>query len=194
MNPKTYKFYKGIFDLARTDYYSDTAAVTAFIRNSLDFDYDIAVELWDFLATDAIDCGAPQKEAAAALGEAVLIQMQKKNAGRTLRSIVEKDTIAFLLYGFPEKPCDAARDILLRLIMGGKFEDADVIFSAFQKSRNYGAAMRELVEQLFEEIRKKTGSVKVTMPKKNAEFLRGHIQKIKGPEKALLDQRIKEIL
>ena len=194
MNARTYKFYKGIFDLARTDYCTDAEAVTAFMKNSLDFDYDIAAELWDFLAMDAAENANARAEAAAVIGGTILSIMMKKNISKTYRCIVEKESIAYILYGYPDRPCDLARDILIYFVMGTKFEDADAVFAAFQKNRHYGAAMREFLENLFESIKKKTGNVKVTMPKKTAEFLRGHIQKIRGSERALLDQRIKEIL
>lgn len=194
MNIKTYKFYKGIFELAETDYYNDPAAVARFFRKTLEFDFDIAAELWDYLITDALNSEVPAEAAAGSLGDNVLAVMIKKNASKTYRCIVEKETVAHALYAMPDMPGPAAKDALVHFLMGAKLEDADAALKAMQKSANYGAAMKELLEKLFEEIKKKTDSAKVTMPKKTAEFLRANIAKIKSKERALVEQRIKEIL
>ena len=194
MNIKSYKFYKGIFDLASSDYINNPAAVGAFFKGALEFDFDVAAELWEYLITDAIASKVAPAKASAALGENALDLFLKKNVLRTYRLTVENEAMTNVLYSMPEKLGGGASGVLIYFLMGNKLPDADIIIKAMQKSPSYGASMKGVVETLFAEIKKKTGSVKVTMPKKTAEFLLSNIAKIKTSEKALLEQRIKEIL
>jgi len=192
MNVKSYKFYKGIFELAAKDYINDPAAVKAFFKSTLDFDYDVAAELWDYLITDALSCKIPRGAAASALGDGVLELFLKRNAVKTHKLLIENESVTNVLYTMPDILGGSARGALIYFLTGAKLEDADIALKAMQKGANYGAAMKDLIENLFAEIKKKTGSVKVTMPKKTAEFLLLNIAKIKTNERALLEQRIKE--
>lgn len=194
MNTKSYKFYKGIFDLAKKDYINEPASVKSFMENTLDFDYDVAAELWDYLITDAAASKAPPAAAARALGDIVLESFLKRNVQKTYKCVTENETIAGALYSMPDKPAETSKKLLIYFIMGAKFEEADFILKAMQKGPRYGAAMKELLESLFEETKKKTGGVKAVIPKKTAQFLLTHTAKIRSAERALIEQRIKEIL
>ena len=194
MNLKSYKFYKGIFELAAKDYLNDHAAIKTFFRGALDFDYDVAAELWDYLITDAISSKVPQASIAAALGDNALEPFLKKNAVKTYKLITSGEAITNALFAMPVLLGDAAGGALIYFLTGQKYAEADVVFRAMQKGANYGAAMKHLAEKYFAEIKKKTGGVKVTMPKKTAEFLLLNVAKIKTNERALLEQRIKETI
>ena len=193
MNVKSYKFYKGIFELAAKDYINDAGAVKVFFKNTLDFDYDVAAELWDYLVTDAVAAKIP-RAAAAALGDPVLDLFLKRNALKTYRLITGCEAVTNVLYAMPDILGDVARGALIYFLTGQKYAEADIVFRAMQKGASYGAAMKDLAEKYFAEIKKKSGSVKVTMPKKTAEFLLLNVAKIKTNERALLEQRIKETI
>ena len=53
--------------------------------------------------------------------------------------------------------------------------------------------MKTLVEKLFVEILKKNNNTRIAVPKKVSALLLSHIAKIKTDERALLEQRLKEI-
>ena len=194
MNPKSYKFYKGIFELAKKDYINDPAAVKKFIENTLDFDFDVAVELWDYLITDAVAEKSPRIAVAGTLGANVLQFFLKHSAVKTYQCILSYEALTNVLYTMPDLPGAAARDILVSFLMGAKLDNAGIILKAMQKGPNYGAAMKDMLETLFAESKKKTGAAKASFPKKTSQFLLTHISKVKATERPLLEQRVKEIL
>ena len=197
MNTKVFKFYQALFDSARDGSYKNPDEAGKFWRKVLACDFDIAADVWEFLIGY---CGEkiPVEKLPAFLSEPPLKVFYEQNKTRAIRMICEREAVSTLLYTVsPVMPGLLSFDLLVGLIVAQKFEDAEILLKPVGKNildRTFGQIMKDLVEAVFMELLKKDGSAKkVNMPKKTSAFLLGYIDKIKTPEKAILQQRIKEI-
>ena len=198
MNVKIFKFYQTIFDSAKDGSYKNPEEAGKFWRKVLACDFEIASELWEFLIGYCGD-NMPAERLHVFLGEPALKAFYEHNKAKTVRLICDREAVNTLLYAV--SPINAgflSLEILVGLIVSQKLEDAEILLKPLGKNifdKTYGQILKEIVESVFVELLKKDGSAKkVNMPKKTATFLLGYIDKIKTPEKAILQQRIKEIM
>lgn len=189
MNAKTFKFYKGIFDLAQEDYLSDPALVEEFIENTLDFDFAVAFELWDFLITDSLE--VKPSGLSRIMGDNVFRIFYGRSAARAVKMMMETPSVKGLLYNEITKN-DVAFDLLVNYLAGVKTVEAEDLLKILVKHPQFGIIMKLAMEKLFAALAEKNGGV-VVLPRKLSALLTAYVAKIKTDERPLLEQRIKEI-
>ncbi len=199
MNAATQKFYQKFASLCKKDYLSDKEALPKFFRFCIDHDYAKAVEIWEFFLSEHDALAASDPSAASLLGDKIFAVFAQRSQPKALKLLLESSDIrrAVLTYS-PEAMTGLTFDMTAQLLMSSKVEDAEELLKAAHKntcSRSYGQIMKDLVEKILVEVMKKANvsGKKPDLPKKTAASLLSCIAKIRGGEKALLEQRIKEL-
>ncbi|MDE6293653.1 MAG: hypothetical protein K2L88_03415, partial [Clostridiales bacterium] len=86
----------------------------------------------------------------------------------------------------------------INLLVANKVDVVDGIFKNVMKNelmkKSFGQYMLEFLDKFFIEVMKKNAGRKVELNRKQSTMLMSYAQKVKGDEKAMLVQRIKEIL
>ena len=199
MDAKTKKIFSGIFKTAQTDFDGDVKSLTDGICETMETDFETGIRLWEFclekfekpyLADSAVNC---------ALSAAVFDRIADKfGESKAIKTLLENNALkkAFLMqsdslgdYHFVE--------ICVNFLVAQKTEELDEMFRLMQKNtisrQTYGQTMKRITERFFDVLAQKHGVKNFRLSKKQIQILTEHIEKIKGPEKALLLQRIKEL-
>lgn len=200
MDSKVSSFFNAFTKFVREDVESNPQCVTAFFNSVLRIDYDQFVNCWEYFLdkhSKLIAAGEPFQKIYCL---DVLELSANKNFQKTVKTVSANAALSKAVYFTSSHATDgAALSILIQLMLSQKISEAEEILSLLVKNPNikttFGKNMEKIVEKLFFEILKRQGNVskKVDLSRKLKTLLLTFIAKIKGPEKALLEQRIREI-
>lgn len=198
MNAKQLKFLKQFASLSRVDAVTDEKALFANIKEFLELDYALALDVWEFLTIDKEGTLADDPDVAAVFADKLYAMFLKKNAQRTVKAVTELPSVRRAVFQYsPSAAKGDFFDIAVDFAVANKTQICDEIFKCVSKNdatgTTFGAYMKTLVERMFIEILKKSADKKIVMNKKMQALLLSHIAKIKTEEKALLQQRLREI-
>lgn len=123
----------------------------------------------------------------------------EKNRPKTVKLLISDDEFRSCFYGKKTDPFSGSTlEVLLNLLVLNKLSDSENIFKAILKNPycDYGKGMVFLFDQYLKILIAKQGGITLRpdIPKKTAELFTLYAGKIKGEEKSLLLQRIKELL
>lgn len=194
MDPKIYKLYDSLLLLGSLPTEDDTAIINLF-SSLIDSDYALALSAWEFLLIK-------YENKLNTVTSALIINLYKlfknKNLLKINKAVLETPVLLKALFLNSNAIYDkVVLDMPVFLIIQNKLDQAHEIFKQLSKNTyiNYGNVMREIFEAYFNIIFSKSNDQKVIkINKKSAEFFMTYINKIKGGEKALLTQRINEII
>lgn len=186
MNANQIKFYKTLADFFRAE--QTAANVKKYMTALNTLDTNRAAEVWEYLAT--------AYETETVYCDTVFRIFYDKSAKNTVKVLTSVPAIRKMVFGLSAHVGD--EDMLTiesDLILGNKLADAEEILKCIVRNPNahFGKYMKKLVERLFIEILKKNGNARIAMSRKTCTLLLTYIAKIKTDERALLEQRIKEI-
>ena len=197
MNAAQLKFLQMFADFARIDI-NDTAAVEKQFKSFLNQDYSRAVDLWDYvLATYESKLTDPK--VAQVFGVKLYKLFKAKSAPKAQKLLLDDPYVrrAIFQYG-PNYGDGEFFNLVVDLCVMNKTAQAEEIFKCAVKNTNskqtFGAYMQSVVERLFIEILKRSTSKRVEMSRKLSALLLNYIAKIKTDERAMLEQRIKELM
>ena len=196
MNSKQLKYLTLFEEMSKSDVGSEATAqkyVTAFIN----LDFSLALDVWDYVCTTRESQMAKNEAIAATWGANALKKFYTQNSQKTLKTLCDNAVVRRAVYQY----CAAATEneaftILTDLLLSNKLVPAEEILKCLVKNERieYGPFMKNLLERLFIEILKKSASKKIEMSRKLAALMLTYVGKIKTDEKAMLTQRIKEIM
>jgi hypothetical protein len=198
MSVKSIKHYERLFEFAKENFKAEKERTQTFFKRTLDYDYDAAADIWEYILVthEKLIESAP-----AVLTQDILSLFMEANKTKTLKLVTENPLITKALYGVNPLACEGLTlEILVGYIAGTKTAEADELLKQVYKNtavkKSFGENMKIIIERLFVVILSRLGNTtkRVELNKKQVVFLLGYIEKIKGPEKALLEQRIKELL
>lgn len=199
MDSKVSGFYNAFYDFSRENIVEKSDAILPFFKTVLKIDFDAFTNCWEFFLVKHEKL-LSKPEFNKIFTYDILNIACEKNYQKTVKSILGVPVISKALYFFSEYSATGnAFEILESLLLTQKVTDAEVLMKHLQKNTTvktgFGENMVQLVEKLFFDILKKQGNVskKVELPRKLRTLLTDYIAKIKGPERALLEQRIREI-
>lgn len=200
MDSKVLSFFNAFTKFAKEDIESNPDAILTFFKSVIKLDYERFIDCWEYVITKN-DKLLSREYFDKILTIDTLTMARDKNSLKTTKAIVANPVIAKAIYTDSMYACtDASLELLVGLLITQKLSEADVILKLIQKNtaakKPFGQFMVEITDKLFFELLKKQGNVslKVDMPKKLAQLLTAYISKIRGPERALLEQRIREIM
>jgi len=115
---------------------------------------------------------------------------------KTRQLLSASDPLIRLIYGACATSCTSANlATLVHFILSAKLECADVALAAIRSNTtgDFGERMRIIVDSVFKTYCESKGVKKCELTRKQSALLLEYIGKIKGPNKMLLTQRIKEL-
>lgn len=115
---------------------------------------------------------------------------------KTKQFFLESLSLVKLVYSECATSCAGTNlTFLTSLILSNKLESAEEILRCVKANKDidYGEAMRRVLDTVFATYCKQKGVKKCELTRKQSSLLLDYISKIKGPNKLLLTQRIKEL-
>ncbi|MCH5154197.1 MAG: hypothetical protein J1F71_03190 [Clostridiales bacterium] len=197
MNAKQVKQYEIFSEFFSSDMLKQ-AAVDKYFGAMLKLDYGYAEDLWEFmLIRNDADLG--KTVFASLYVDRIFDMFLAAAAPKAVKTVVDRAVINKALFGFsPTADKGEKFNIPLNLLLANKVDAVDSIFKNLSKnevmSKSFGQYMLEFIDKFFIEVMKKNAQRKVELNRKQSALLMSYAQKVKGDEKAMLVQRIKEIL
>ena len=197
MNAKQIKRYEILSEFFNSDMMK-AAAVDKYFGAMLKLDYSFAEELWEFMLIRN-DADLKNSVFATLYVDRIFGMFLKSNAPKAQKTLIDNAVIARAVFGFsPTADNGELFTIPINLLVANKVDVVDGIFKNVMKNelmkRSFGQYMLEFLDKFFIEMMKKNAQRKVELNRKQSTMLMSYAQKVKGDEKAMLVQRIKEIL
>ncbi|MBD5131820.1 MAG: hypothetical protein HDT28_04405 [Clostridiales bacterium] len=197
MNAKQVKQYEILSEFFSSDILKQ-AAVDKYFGAMLKLDYTYAEDLWEYML---IRNDADLKNPAVAklyLDRAVALFLNAAEA-KALKTVIDKPVIHRAVFSFAPSAAEGALfDLAVNLLVAGKVDTVESIFKNLIKNEamkvSYGGYMIKFLDKYFIEMMKKNSTHRVELNRKQANLLMTYVQKVKGDEKAMLVQRVKEVL
>lgn len=197
MNAKQVKHYELLSEFFRSDFLK-SPAVDKYFGELLKLDYAFAVDLWEYMLirNDADLC---YNTISSLYIDEVFGLFLKANEQKALKTVVERPVIERAVFGFsPEVAKGPLFDLPVSLLAANKVDVVDGVLKLVLKNAvlpvSFGAYMIEFLDKFFIEMMKKDAQRRVKLNSKQSSLLLSYVQKVKGDEKAMLVQRVKEVL
>ena len=205
MNAKKIREYNLIIEIAATG--ADNPKLPTLLAELCAIDFTTSFEMWEFML---MQCNGTSAQALmhnqAQLGDAkVCANIEEKPFGMFLR-VSETKTRQLLCESLPLQKliygvCATSGTshnlaFLVNLVLSNKLDDADECLRCMKSnaSIDFNEQMRVVIDSVFG-IYCARNNVKVpVLNKKQVKLLLSHVEKVRGPNKALLTQRLKELL
>ncbi|MCH5164834.1 MAG: hypothetical protein J1G01_00335 [Clostridiales bacterium] len=197
MNSKQLKHYEILNEFFTSDFLKQ-AAVDKYFGAMLKLDYTYAEDLWEYML---IRSDADLKNIAVAkLYVQHVFELFLSNASaKVLKTVTDRAVIQRALFEFsPTADEGEAFDIPVNLLVANKVDLVDSILKHVSKNSmmnaSFGSYMIKFLDKFFIEMMKKNPQRKVELNRKQSALLMSTVQKVKGDEKAMLVQRVKEVM
>lgn len=197
MNAKQIKHYEILSEFFTSDMLKP-AAVDKYFGEMLKLDYGFAEDLWEFMLIRN-DADLKNPAFAKLYIDRVFDLFLKAQPAKVQKTVTDRAVINRAVFGFSPSADSGELFIMpINLLVANKVDIVDGIFKNAVKneamSRSFGKYMLEFLDKFFIEMMKKSAQRKVELNRKQSTLLMSYAQKVKGDEKAMLVQRIKEIL
>ena len=196
MTAKEQKFLNLVFTAAKHSLPADAASYYKTVDALISFDYSSAVLVWEYFMTEEDGRMAENPALAAVLTDGTESIFEKKAGSRFVKLLTDSHTVRDGIYRRSPTALKRAETIgyAAQLMLSGKTEESDDILKSAMKnaSGDFGPFMAAVVDRLIIELTRKNPN-KPSFPKKLAAQVLSFSEKIKGPEKAFIAQRIREL-
>ncbi|MCH5154992.1 MAG: hypothetical protein J1F69_00145 [Clostridiales bacterium] len=197
MNAKQIKQYEILSEFFNSDMLKQ-AAVDKYFGAMLKLDYGFAEDLWEFMLIRN-DADLKNSAFAALYIDHIFGLFLDAAAPKALKTVIDRAVINRAVFAFsPTADKGELFNLPINLLVANKVDTVDGIFKNAIKNEamscSFGHYMLEFLDKFFIEMMKKNVQRKVELNRKQSTLLMSYAQKVKGDEKAMLIQRIKEIL
>lgn len=193
MNTKDIKKYSLIHQILNSQ--PQNMELAAWLAELAGIDFTIAFEVWEYMLA-AYQKDLADKNIAKNIGTKVFDIFINLSETKTRQLLLASDPLIKLIYGACADSCTGTNLALLtQLILAAKIETADSILSAVRSNStgDFGERMRIILDNVFKTYCESKGVKKCELNRKQSTLLLDYCAKIKGPNKMLLTQRIKEL-
>ncbi|MDR0462148.1 MAG: hypothetical protein LBG88_02315 [Christensenellaceae bacterium] len=179
MNAKTTRKYELITKIAGND--TNTAY---YLSELCDIDFATAFEMWEYALSLGKDIVVPGFDI-----------FEKASEMKMRQLFCESIPLQKLIYSSKSARAPQAMNFLCNLILSAKLDAAHECLAKLLTNghMDFGNSMKLVLDTLFAMYCKKNNVKVPVFTKKQKELLVGFIEKVKGPNKALLLQRMKEL-
>ena len=196
MNAKEQKYLGLLKRLMRLELPAQDKEYVSAMTELAAFDYGAAVTVWEFFLTES-DSALGRSDYAELLIDKTEKLMENVSASKFVRALSESAALRGAIYRRSATALTRSETIgyEVQFVLGGKFsESEDVLKNAMKNNggAEYGKFLAAVVDRIIIELVKKN-TAKPSFPKKQATHILEYADKIKGPEKALIAQRIREL-
>ncbi len=197
MNTKQIKQYEILSEFFNSDMLKQ-AAVDKYFGAMLNLDYGAAEDLWEFMLIRN-DADLKNLVFAKLYVDRIYELFLKANATKVQKTLIDRPVVSRAVFSFsPTADKGELFAMPINLLVANKVDIVDGIFKNVIKNdamkSSFGQYMLEFLDKFFIEMMKKNAQRKVELNRKQSTLLMSYAQKVKGNEKAMLIQRIKEIL
>ena len=193
MNSKDIKKYTLINQILNEQ--SQNEDIVEWIAELAGIDFTVGFEVWEYMMH------AHQKFLTS---QVVSINMETKifamfnnlSETKTRQLLLASDPLIRLIYGACATSCTGLNlAALVGFILSAKLEAAEVALAAVRSNTtgDFGDRMRIIIDSVFKTYCESKGVKKCELSRKQSALLLDYCAKIKGPNKMLLTQRIKEL-
>lgn len=197
MNAKQIKYYDLMSELFTSDMLK-AATVDKIFGAVLKLDYVYAEDLWEYMLV-RFDAKLKDKAVAELYVDRVFDLFCAAALPRALKTVNERATVQRAVFGFsPTADEGEIFSLPVNLLLANKIDTVDAIFKNLSKNElmsvSFGGYLVKFLDKFFIELMKKNSQHKVELNRKQSTLLMSYAQKVKTDEKAMLVQRIKEVL
>lgn len=195
MNAKEIKFLQLFEAFSKKDYMHDLDALKSSMKAFINLDYSYALIIWEYVAAVHESFLGVSKEADAVISDAMFAFLSNKNESKIFKALLENETLNKISYQYTMHALSDSRfENFCSLILSGKFAVTDKLIGYLNKNTyiSYGAFLKKAFDYIIVELLKKNPA-KIEMSKKLKDYLCAAVKKVRTDEKALLEQRLREI-
>ncbi len=197
MNAKQIKHYEILSEFFAADTL-DKANVEKRFGALLKLDYTLAEDLWEFVLVHN-ESKLSDKAVAALLVDRVFELFLKASESRALKTVNDRAAIQHAVFTYSPTADDGDLfELAVNLLLSNKVDAVDSIFKNLFKNESMGVSFGEYMvkylDKYFIEMMKKNAQHRVELNRKQSTLLMSYAQRVKSDEKAMLVQRIKEVL
>lgn len=198
MNFKLLKYYDRIFEFGKADVLSEPNKVYDFFSYLLEYDFENAAEIWEYLL-EVKKSALSSSQVVISLIDNILKLFVEKSASRTSKLLIDNAALRTAIYQRSTMENPFLLNVVSNLLITSKLEAAEEFLKVLQKNEalpaGFSKTLREIIEMVIEGLRQTAAkkNIIVQMPRKVSAILLTYINKIKGADKALLTQKIKEV-
>lgn len=196
MNAKQIKYYEILGEFFASDMFK-AAAVDKYFGAMLKLDYALAEDLWEYMLIKNDD-NLKNAAFAALYLDHVYGLFSKTAAAKVTKTLVDRPVIMRAIFRFSPSVKEGELFALpISLLVANKTDTVDAILKHVAANEamkcSFGAYMIDFLDRAFIEMMKKDAQRRVKLSAKQATLLTATVQKVKGDERAMLIQRVKEV-
>ena len=196
MNAKQIKFYEIMQDFFSSDMLKQ-ANVDKYFNELLKLDYAAAEDLWEYLLT-VRDKELKDASVSALYADGIFELFLSSNQSRALKTVIDRPVISRAVFSFSAHAAEGELFALpVNLLVSGKADAVDAVFKLVGKNEvmgvSFGGYMVKFLDRFFIEMMKKSSQRRVELNRKQSALLLATVQRVKGDERAMLIQRVKEV-
>lgn len=196
MNAKQIKHYETLGAFFSNDMLNPTVVNRCF-GELLKLDYALAEDLWEYMLIRN-DADLKNPTIAELYIDGVYALFAKANGTRTAKTLTERAVIERAVFRFsPKVDGGELFSLVVNLLVSNKVDVVDGILKLVSQNdamkSSFGKYMIKFLDKVFIEMTKKSASRRVELNRKQSALLTSVVQKVKGDERAMLVQRVKEV-
>jgi len=193
MNSKELRKYSLIIQIGNTD--PSSPQVLPLFEELAANDFETAFEMWEYYLS--LYANKLSNEQISMNLEREVFNIMKSRSDSKMRQLLgESAPLLKLIYNTSMTAASAGNlTFVSSLIVASKVDEAGEILKLIvtNKNKDFGESMKVILDDVFETQTKKTGSHVPSLNRKQQMFLLEYALKVKGPNKNVLAQRIKEV-
>lgn len=196
MNTKQVKQYEILSEFFASDILNK-AAVEKYFGAMLKLDYTLAEDLWEYMLI-RLDADLKNSAVSTLYVDTVYSLFSKVGSSRAAKTVTERPVIERGVFRFSSKAASGELFALpVSLLVSSKVEIVDGILKFVAQNDamkiGFGKYMVRFLDSFFIEMMKKSGRGRVELNRKQSTLLTATVQKVRGDERAMLIQRVKEV-
>lgn len=194
MDQKTKNFFNAVSEIALFNMEAHPQMLTGALQQAINYDFDIAVSLWEFYLEKYETVFLKVKKTNQCLSIDALEVFLQKSEQKTTKAICSSAILKKYLLGESDVAFSPyVINYVVSAVIAGKMETADVFVKSLLKHEKFGKIWMEILSQTREKLLAKHHGATLRLPPKTTNYFNSYAQKIKSSEKAVLLQRIKEL-
>ncbi|MCX4312600.1 MAG: hypothetical protein OSJ83_01895 [Clostridia bacterium] len=197
MNAKQVKHYDILNEFFTSDTLAPAAVEKSFVA-ILKLDYTLAEDLWEYMLIK-LDPKLSDKNIAALYVDRVFELFMSAAAARALKTVSDRPVIQRAVFAFSPTADEGELFALpVNQLLSNKIDAVDAALKNLSKNElmsvSFGGYLVKFIDKFFIEIMKKNAQHRVELNRKQSTLLMSYAQKVKTDERAMLIQRIKEVM
>lgn len=193
MNQKQTKQYNLIENIFKVPFGS--ALAPKLFGELAAINFEISADMWEYVLSQNSNA-LSNTQNAVLMAEEILDIFTKQSFQKTNNYVCDSLPLIKLIFGQSSVAgTGSTLNLVANIVLANKVEIAETMLSSLRNNSNidFNEIMKNVVEKVFENYCAKNAVKKPELNRKQKTLLLGFIDKMRGPNKALLQQRIKEL-